>query len=59
MDPDAAEKMVQVMMGFGFEEGAFTRDVFLNEKGLDRMGVPPLRLKNLMQIEGVDFDECY
>lgn len=23
------------------------------------MGIPPLRLEILMQIEGVDFDDCY
>lgn len=46
-------------MGFGFEEGAVTPDVFLNKKGLIRMGIPPLRLEILMQIAGVDFDDCY
>jgi len=59
VDPSTAERMVKVMMGFGFEEGALTRDVFLNKKGLVRMGVPPLRLEILMRIAGVDFDECY
>ena len=59
VDPDTAERMVKVMMGFGFEEGALTRDVFLNKKGLIRMGVPPLRLEILMRIPGVDFDDCY
>ncbi len=59
VDASTAERMVKVMMGFGFEEGAVTSDVFLNKKGLIRMGIPPLRLEVLMQIEGVDFDECY
>ncbi len=59
VDPETAERMVKVMMGFGFEEGAVTRDVFLNKKGLIRMGVPPLRLEILMRISGVDFDACY
>ncbi len=51
--------MVKVMRGFGFEEGAVARDVFLDNKGLIRIGVPPLRLEVLMQISGVDFDDCY
>ncbi len=59
VDPDTAERMVKVMMGFGFEEGAVTRDVFLDKKGLIRMGVPPLRLEILMGISGADFDDCY
>lgn len=59
VDPSTAERMVKVMMGFGFEEGAITRDVFLNKKGLVRMGIPPLRLEILMRIAGVDFDDCY
>ncbi len=59
VDPDTAERMVKVMTGFGFAEGAVARDVFLNKKGLVRMGIPPLRLEVLMGIDGVDFDECY
>ncbi len=59
VDPSTAERMVKVMIGFGFEDGAVSPDVFLNKKGLIRMGIPPLRLEVLMQIEGVDFDECY
>jgi len=59
VDPSTAERMAKVMMGFGFEEGAIPPEVFLNKKGLIRMGAPPLRLEVLMQIEGVDFDDCY
>ena len=59
VDPDTAERMVKVMTAFGFDEGAVTRDVFLNKKGLIRMGIPPLRLEIMMGIDGVDFDECY
>jgi predicted nucleotidyltransferase len=59
VDSDTAEKMVKVMVGFGFEENTVTPDVFLNRDGVIRMGVPPLRLEILMQISGVDFDSCY
>lgn len=59
VDPDTAEKMVKVMTDFGFEEGTVTPDVFLNQQGVIRMGVPPLRLEILMEISGVDFDTCY
>ncbi len=59
VDHDTAERMVKVMIGFGFEEGAVTSDVFLDKKGLIRMGVPPLRLEILMGLSAVDFDDCY
>ena len=59
VDPNTAERMVKVMTGFGFEKGSVARDVFLNQKGLIRMGVLPLRLEILMGVSGVDFDDCY
>ncbi len=31
----------------------------MNAKGMIRMGVPPLRLEVLKDIDGVDFSECY
>jgi len=59
VESKTADRMVKVMRGFGFEEGVVTRDVFLGNKGPIRMGVPPLRLEVLMQVSGVDFDECF
>lgn len=49
VDPSTAERMVKVMMAFGFEEGTVPPEVFLNKKGLIRMGVSPLRLEILMR----------
>ena len=59
VDANTAKRMVKVMTSFGFEEGAVSHDVFLNQRGLIRMGVPPLRLEILMGISGVEFDDCY
>ncbi len=58
-DPENAEKMVDVMTGFGFAEGAVAKEIFLRRDGVVRMGVPPLRLEVLMSISGVVFEECY
>lgn len=59
VDPANAERMVDVMTEFGFEEGAISKEVFLRSDGVVRMGVPPLRLEVLMSISGVTFEDCY
>ncbi len=38
VDPSTAERMVEVMIGFGFEEGAVARDIFLNKRGPSNRG---------------------
>ena len=59
VDPENAEKMVEVMIGFGFEEGALSKEIFLRRDAVVRMGVPPLRLEILMSASGVRFQDCY
>lgn len=58
-DPTNADKMISVMTAFGFEVGAINKEVFMNEEGVVRMGVPPLRVEILMGIPGVSFEACY
>ena len=41
------------------EDTALTPDVFLQEKKILRIGVPPLRLEITTSISGIEFDECY
>lgn len=58
--PDNARKLVQVMKGFGFEnDSEITPELFLQEKKIIRIGVPPVRLVISTSISGVEFDECY
>ena len=59
VDSENAEKMVDVMIGFGFGEGALSKEIFLNSDAVVRMGVPPLRLEVLMSASGVEFNDCY
>lgn len=54
-----ADKMVRVMEGFGFTGGDVSPKLFLSEKCLIRMGVPPMRLEILTSISGVGFETCY
>ncbi|MGE0494934.1 MAG: hypothetical protein AB7S38_37335 [Vulcanimicrobiota bacterium] len=56
--PGTAHKMVQVFNEFGFREGV-TPDLFLRERGIIRIGVPPTRLEVTTYIDGVNFADCY
>lgn len=53
-----AQQMVQVYRGFGLVEG-IEPTLFLNPRGILRMGVPPLRLEVTTFIDGVQFSDCY
>jgi len=57
--PANAERMVAVLREFGFETSSITPELFLKEKNVVRMGVPPLRLEVLTTISGVTFEACY
>ncbi len=59
VNPENAEKMIRAMTGFGFDENAISKEVFLQSDGVVRMGVPPLRLEILMGVSGVTFERCY
>jgi hypothetical protein len=57
--PDNAERLVSVLRSFGFDLPELKPELFLKEKQIVRMGVPPLKLEICTFISGVDFDECY
>jgi hypothetical protein len=52
-----ATKVELTLKQFGFLSASFQS--FVEEKGVVRMGVPPLRLKMLTSISGADFGVCY
>ncbi|RKU11986.1 hypothetical protein C6501_11815 [Candidatus Poribacteria bacterium] len=54
-----AEKLVDVLREFGFESAHLTIDLFMKEKQIVRMGIPPVRIELLTTISGVNFEECY
>jgi hypothetical protein len=58
-NPANAKKIVTVLKEFGFQSPELTTDLFLKEKRIVRMGVPPLRIEVTTGIDGVEFDECY
>jgi predicted nucleotidyltransferase len=57
--PSNADKLVMVLKEFGFDVPGLAPDLFLQERQVIRLGVPPLRLEILTTIDGVTFDECY
>lgn len=57
--PQNAEKTVGALKDFGFDLPQLTRDLFLKEKQIIRMGMPPMRIEIATTISGVDFQECW
>ena len=57
--PENAKNIVTVLKKFGFDLPELTPELFLQEKQIIRMGVPPVRLEISTSISGVEFDECY
>lgn len=59
IDARNAKKMVTVLKEFGFDVPGLSVDLFLREKQVVRMGVPPVKLEITTSISGVEFAECY
>lgn len=59
IDPKNAQKIVTALQQFGFQTSDLTDELFLQEKSIVRMGVPPMRIEILTTISGVDFEECF
>ena len=59
MDIDTAEKIVMVLKEFGFDTSQFSKELFLKENNIARMGIPPMRIEIFTTISGVDFNDCF
>jgi len=59
MQPANAEKIVAVLREFGFDNPELSTELFLKDRQIVRMGVPPVRLELTTSISGVEFEECY
>ena len=59
MNPANAERIVTVLKEFGFNLPDLSPKLFLKERQIIRMGVPPVRIELATTISGVNFDECY
>lgn len=59
MEPSNAEKVVSALKKFGFDVPELSRDLFLKENSIVRMGIAPIRIEILTTISGVNFAECF
>jgi predicted nucleotidyltransferase len=59
VDQNNAERVVAVVKEFGFETPELSASLFLVERNVVRMGLPPMRIELLTAIDGVKFAECY
>jgi len=57
--PENANKLVAALKEFGFDLPELTPQLFLREKQIIRMGVPPVKLEICTSISGVEFNACY
>jgi hypothetical protein len=51
--------MVNALRQFGFDLPDLKKEIFLAEKKVIRMGIPPMRLEILTSIDGVIFETCF
>ena len=58
LDEDNATKLVSVLGEFGMSSNAVSPALFLKPGNIVRMGLPPVRIEVLNEIDGVDFSEC-
>jgi hypothetical protein len=59
ISPDNATKLVGVFHRFGMQDPHVTPALFQERGKIIRMGVPPMRIEVLTEIDGVDFAECH
>ncbi len=58
-DPQTAMQMALALKEFGFETPQLSKELFLKENSIVRMGIAPMRIEILTTISGVKFEECF
>ena len=59
MSSTNAKALVQALTLFGFAVPNLSEELFLKERNVVRMGIPPLRLEVLLSISALEFEDCY
>ena len=54
-----AQRLTDALREFGFDMPEVVPALFLKERTIVRMGVPPMRIEIINHIDGVDFAACY
>jgi predicted nucleotidyltransferase len=59
MESANADKIVLALKEFGFDVPELSKDLFLKENSVIRMGATPIKIEILTTISGVNFPECF
>ncbi len=59
MSKENIEKLLEVLKAFGFGGLRLTLEDFMNPENIVQLGYEPYRIDLLVDLEGVDFDDCY
>ncbi|MEK7274380.1 MAG: nucleotidyltransferase [Candidatus Desantisbacteria bacterium] len=59
INPNTAEQMVLALKEFGFDASQLSKELFLKENNIVRMGIAPIRIEILTTISGINFEECF
>ncbi len=54
-----AGKLVKALKEFGFSVPELRKELFLEERKIIRMGIPPMRLEIVTGIDGITFEQSY
>ena len=54
-----AEKLVKVFNEFGMLSSELNADLFISPGNIVRMGMAPVRIEVLNEIDGVEFKDCF
>ncbi len=54
-----AEKVLEALKDFGFDNPGITKEDFLKEGNFIQLGYPPVRIDFLTSLEGVNFEQAY
>lgn len=57
--PDNANVVVEVLHAFGVQDPTLTSELLREPGKILRIGLPPMRIEILNEIDGVIFQECY
>ncbi len=58
IDSENASRLVEVFNAFGMSSPDIVPELFLKPGNIVRIGVPPVRIEVLNEIDGVEFSDC-
>jgi predicted nucleotidyltransferase len=59
VNPVNADALVRVCRQFGFSAEAVSKQSFLAENKVIRMGIPPVRIDLVTRVDGIEFAQCF